>query len=403
MPNKPHLNLKRKEDCCGCRSCEQICPRQCISMQEDFEGFRYPVVDEDKCIHCGLCVSRCPMENFPALDDRLKNKIVYAARLKDDNALLRSSSGGMFTAIACSILKDNGAVFGCALDENFVARHICVENEAELDKLRGSKYVASDTNSTYSKVKNLLNENRKVLYTGCGCQIAGLRKFLGKDYDNLLTMEIICHGTPSQKLFSKHIEALSQKLGEKIESYEFRNKQDGWGLNYKTKAVTKTKTIFCHADKDPYYASFLRGKIYRPCCYECHFATPDRVADITVGDFWGIELFHPSFYDRHGISGIMFNTVSGQKIWDSIRNNIEYLPSNFDEFSHRNGNLKHPTKKPTCREKIYEGIDDVPYTIFSKKLQLHGKEKLISTIKNVLPKSIRIMINRVVFKVKGIK
>ena len=370
-------------------------------MQEDYEGFRYPSVEEDKCIHCGVCVSCCPMEKIPILGDKLENKVVYAARLKEENSLSRSSSGGMFTAIAKAVLKEHGCVFGCAFDENLVASHICIENETELDKLRGSKYVASDTNSTYSKVKSLLKENRTVLYTGCGCQIAGLRKFLGKDYNNLLTMEIICHGTPSQKLFSKYIEALSQKLGEKIESYEFRNKEDGWGLNYKTK--TKTKTIFCQADNDPYYASFLRGKTYRPCCYECHFATPNRMADITVGDFWGIELFHPSFYDRRGISGIMFNTVSGLKIWDSIRNYIEFVPSNFDEFSHRNGNLKHPTKKPLCRDGIYKGINEEPYLVFSKKLQLRGKEKILSTIKNMLPKSIRIKINRIVFYVRGRK
>ncbi len=399
MSCKPHINLERKEDCCGCRSCEQICPQQCISMREDYEGFRYPVVDENKCIHCGLCVSRCPMLNAPKFRAKLDSPKVYAVRSKNENVLLQSSSGGMFSVLAKFVLNENGAVFGCAFDENLIARHICVENEADLDKLRGSKYVASDTNSTYAKVKKLLNEDRKVLYSGCGCQIAGLHKFLGKDYDNLLTMEIVCHGTPSQKLFSKHLEALSQTLGEKIISYEFRNKQDGWGLNCKIK--TKTKTIFLPADKDPYYASFLRGRTYRPCCYECHFANSNKMADITVGDFWGIELFHPSFYDRRGISGVMLNTVFGKKTWDSVCHCVEYISSDFEKFSRRNGNLNAPTKKPLCRDGIYKGIDEIPYVIYSKKLQLHGKEKLISLMKNALPKTIRIMLNRVVFMLKG--
>ncbi len=399
MPGKPHINLERKEDCCGCRSCEQICPQQCISMQEDFEGFRYPTVNDKECIHCGLCVYHCPMITDPIISNRLTEPKVFAARLKDDILLKQSSSGGMFTALAKSILKQNGIVFGCAFDENFIAQHICVEKEVELERLRGSKYVASDPNSVYTQVRKFLKENRKVLFTGCGCHIAGLRKFLGKDYENLLTMEIICHGTPSQKLFSKHIEYLSQKMGEKILSYEFRNKQDGWGLNYKTK--TKTKTIFLPADKDSYYASFLRGKTYRPCCFECHFAKQERMADITVGDFWGIELFHPDFYDYRGVSGLMLNTVVGENAWKLAQAEVVAKPSNFAEFSRRNGNLKRPTKKPMERDNIYKGLDELSYSEFSERLTLYGKERLFSTVKNSLPKSVRILINRLFFKLFG--
>jgi coenzyme F420-reducing hydrogenase beta subunit len=401
MPDKPHISIERKEDCCGCRSCEQICPQQCISMQEDFEGFRYPAVNDKKCVHCGLCLTHCPMITDPVVSNRLKEPEVFAARLKDDALLMQSSSGGMFTAFAKSILKQKGVVFGCAFDENLVARHICVEKEVELERLRGSKYVASDPNSVYTQVRRFLKENRKVLFTGCGCQIAGLRKFLGKDYENLLTMEIICHGTPSQKLFSKHIEHLSQKMGEKILSYEFRNKQEGWGLNYKTKTKTKTKTIFLPADKDPYYASFLRGKTYRPCCFECHFAKQERMADITVGDFWGIELFHPDFYDYRGVSGLMLNTVAGQNAWKLLQTEVVAIPSNFAEFSRRNGNLIRPTKRPEARENIYQSLDNLSYAEFSERLKLRGKEKLLSTVKNSLPKSVRILINRLLFKFMG--
>ena len=370
-------------------------------MQEDFEGFRYPVVNNKKCVHCGLCVTHCPMITDPVVSNRLKEPKVFAARLKDDVFLKQSSSGGMFTAFAKSILKQDGVVFGCVFDENLIARHTYVENEAELERMRGSKYVASDLNSVYMQIKKFLKENRKVLFTGCGCQIAGLRKFLGKDCENLLTMEIICHGTPSQKLFSKHIEHLSKKMGEKILSYEFRNKQDGWGLNYKTKTKTKTKTIFLPADKDPYYASFLRGKTYRPCCFECHFAKQERMADITVGDFWGIELFHPDFYDRRGVSGLMLNTVSGQNAWKSAETEVVAIPSNFVEFSRRNGNLKRPTKKPMERDNIYKDLDNLSYAEYSERLKLHGKEKWLSSVKNFLPKSVRILINRLFFLFLG--
>ncbi len=401
MQDKPHITLARKEDCCGCRSCEQICPRGCISMQEDFEGFRYPVVNETRCIHCGLCISHCPMIEEPSMDNhRLQEPLVYAARLKNDEILLQSSSGGMFTAFAEETLKKDGVVFGCELDENLVARLVCVSKKNDLARLRGSKYVASDPNTSFRQVKDYLKQNKEVLFTGTGCQIAGLRKFLGNDYPNLLTIEIICHGTPSQKLFSKHVEFLEQQLGEKIVSFRFRDKSHGWGLNYRMQAVTATKVYECRESKDPYFSSFLRCKISRPCCYECRVAKTERIADITVGDFWGIEIFHPDFYDKRGVSGILLNTKKGLNAFKAVKKDFEYINSSFAEFSYKNGHLRVPARRPACRSEIYKGIDELPYSQYSNKLCLHGKQFFFTKMKELLPKSVRLKMNRWVFKLK---
>lgn len=402
MPDKPHIKLARKEDCCGCRSCEQICPRSCISMQEDFEGFRYPIVNEELCIHCGLCSSHCPMiEEFSMDNRRLSEPLVYAARLRNDEILLQSSSGGMFSVFAEETLNKDGVVFGCELDENLIARLICVKEKKELVRLRGAKYVASDPNTSYSQVKDYLKQNKAVFFTGTGCQIAGLYKFLGTDYPNLLTMEIICHGTPSQKLFSKHVEYLTQKLGERIVSFRFRDKSKGWGENYRMQALTATKVYESSESNDPYFSSFLRCKVSRPCCYECRIAKPERVADFTVGDFWGLELFHPEFYDQHGVSGILINTKKGLDVFESVKRGLDYIKSNFEEFSYKNGHLHSPAHRPACRTDIYKGIDELPYSQYSNKLRLRGKQFFFTKMKELLPKRIRLKINRCVFKLRG--
>lgn len=398
---KSHIEINRKEDCSGCKCCEQICPKHCISMQEDSEGFWYPEVNENECIHCGLCVECCPLNKAPELSRKLTEPEVFAATLKNKTILQNSSSGGLFSAFALEILKEGGVVFGCAFDENFKAVHIPILNADELYKLQGSKYVVSDLNNTYTQVRTFLSEGKKVLYSGSACHIAGLQKFLKNENENLLTLEILCHGTPSQKLFRKHLEYLSETYRGKILSYAFRDKSSGWGLNYKTKTKTKTKTIYSPADEDAYYASFLRGKTYRPSCYECHFAKQERIADITLGDFWGIELFHPEFYNKMGVSAVILNTEKAKAYWEKISDQVDCVSSSMKEVRLRNHNLNAPTVKPKCRDTIYDGIDGIPYSEFQKRLKLHGKEAVFSWIKNHLPKSLRLKINRLVFRLKG--
>ena len=197
-------------------------------MIEDEEGFRFPQVNGDLCIDCGLCTRRCPQLNTLPESDRLPSPEVFAAYAKDGDTVMSSSSGGLFTVLAEQVLKEGGVVFGAAYMENFEVCHVCVSRREDLEKLRRSKYVASDPGDTFRQVKELLSEGRRVLYTGCPCQIAGLRAYLNKDYDNLLTADIICHGTPSQKLFNKYLGWLKNKMGGEIQELNFRSKKKGW-------------------------------------------------------------------------------------------------------------------------------------------------------------------------------
>ena len=222
------------EFCTGCRMCEQICPRHCISMVQDNEGFLVPNINQGKCVNCGLCAKKCPQNRTEELVFDVKQTL--AARLKDDKTLYMSASGGAFAGIATAAIKNGWVVFGAAYDENMIVKHVKATSIDELLPLLNSKYVQCNTGDSFSEVKRLLNEGKKVLYSGTPCQISGLRSFIGKSSPNLLLVDVICHGVSSPLLFSKYLELLKQKHdGADITEFAFRDKRGGWGLGYKYK------------------------------------------------------------------------------------------------------------------------------------------------------------------------
>ena len=230
-----------KDKCFGCRSCEQVCPKKCIDIKPNEEGFLYPLVEESVCIHCGLCVKSCPAEN-PDVHRNHPSEL-YGLKNKDEKAIMRSASGGASDAAAKVILAEGGVIFGAAYDENLRVSHIEVNKIDDLYKIQSSKYVQSNVADCYSKAKKHLQEGRKVLFTGTPCQIAGLYAFLRKDYDNLYTLDLICHGVPSPLFFEKYIDYMGKKMGGKVIEYNFRSKDKrGWGTQYLAKTKTKTKT-----------------------------------------------------------------------------------------------------------------------------------------------------------------
>lgn len=381
-----------KEQCCGCRSCEQICPKSCISMFADDEGFLVPQINKELCINCGLCVNHCPM-----LSDEKKEVMphVYAAKNKNKEVLLDSTSGGIFDALARIILEKNGTVFGCAWSESLVAEHIEISNVNDLEKLHGSKYVQSDTKNTYTRVKNLLLQNQYVLYSGTSCQIAGLKSFLNEDFEKLFTIDIICHGVPSPILFKKYKKWLSIKMGSPIIFYDFRSKEkNAWGLTYKAKTKTKTKTKYLTAYLDPYYAAFLKGETYRECCYKCKYSNKNKPSDITLGDFWGIENQHPEFFDDKGVSIAIVNTNKGHIVFDSIKENINYINSEYDRASFNNMNLIKATVRPDIRDDIYVNIKGISENeLFEEKLKVDIK--LYKKIKYIIPYKIKKFLKKI--------
>ena len=285
-------------------------------------------------------------------------------KLKNREILEESTSGGVFSALANAYINDGGKVYGAAFDNNFRVKHIGIDNVVDLNKLRGSKYVQSNTENTYTEVKNDLENNKKVLYSGTACQIAGLKNFLGKDYENLLTIDIVCHGVPSQKIFIKYKEYIEKKYNGKVQEFYFRNKEKkGWGLNLKIK-LDNGKIIRRFAYVDPYYKAFINGDTYRECCYNCKYANSERVGDITLADYWGVASIHPEFYDGKGVSAIIVNTEKGMEAWNNVKENLEYIKTNLDSIKKYNSNLVEPTHRKDIRNDIYNDLDKKDFKKF---------------------------------------
>ncbi len=312
------IQINDKVYCSGCYSCAEICPKSCIEMREDDEGFWYPFVKENECIKCGRCVVACPIISKKKQVDEVEPE-AYAAYNKDFKTRLQSSSGGIFTLLAKNILAQGGVVFGATLTEDCKAvEHIYVEDKAQLFKLQGSKYVQSRIGHTYSLAKRILDSGRMVLFTGTPCQIEGLYSFLGKDYDNLITQDIICHGVPSPKVWKTWIEELEKKYKSEIETVLFRDKKYGWsGYSCKYSFKNKKQVRIKRSD-DLYMRAFLSDVILRPSCYNCAFKSVHRRADITLADFWGINHVFPDMNDNKGISLVLVHSLKGKKVWNEI-------------------------------------------------------------------------------------
>lgn len=380
------------KNCCGCTACEQICPKKCIAFKENNEGFMYPVVDEAVCVNCGACTKHCPVLN-PPLAENVPD--VYAAKYRDSKTTAESTSGGIFIPLAKSTLENGGIVYGCAYDENLKAKHIAVETENELFRLQGSKYVQSDISGIYSRIKADLDSNRYVLFSGTGCQVAGLRSFLGREYERLVTVDIVCHGVPSPRLFERYTDYLGKKLGEPIKSYNFRSKKrHGWGLFYELETAQKAKGG--SGFDDPYYNAFLNCKTYREGCYSCRFANCNRQGDITLADFWGIEYINPKFYSKNGVSLVLVNTEKGKKLWQSLDNCIESTESTLEQAVKMNKNLSEPSSRPECRSSIYDGFDGDFEKYVNQKLYV--KFDIKRKIKAVVPVALKGRIKHLIKK-----
>ena len=344
--------------CCGCRACEQVCPVGCIKMNYDAEGFIVPIIDVTKCISCGKCVEVCSQKDSDIYNGNNGESEVYAARNNNKATVLKSSSGGVFIAIAEMILSQNGVVVGCAFDENFQAHHILVHDKVDLWKLMGSKYIQSEIGNVYGQIKKILLENRPVLFSGTGCQVASLKKNLGIEYDNLFTIDIICHGVPSQKLFNKYLKYLEIKHNGVVTSYDFRCKdKSGWG--HVAKYVINSKEYYETSTLDPFYHAFIQTKIFRECCYSCKYACNNRVGDISLGDYWGIEIVHPEFASDSGNSLVLVNTPKGKKIFSEIKKTLMTVESSYQKAAVKNCNLTKPASRPLDRDRIYKEIDTI--------------------------------------------
>lgn len=383
-----------KKNCCGCTACKNICPKNAITFKLGSETFLEPVIDFKLCINCGLCKKICPQLN-KIEKNNIKHQKVYAVKNKNIEERKFSSSGGMFSVLARYYLNNSGFVFGATFNDNLQVEHIAIKKIEELNKLQGSKYIQSDLKETFKEVKQYLKENRKVLFVGTPCQIAGLKSFLKIDYDNLLLVDLVCHGVPSQKLFDKFIEWKEEQIGEKIEKFNFRDKsKKNWGC-YSSSIKTKNKIIYEDSNENPYYRAFLNGDIYRECCYDCLYATEDRVGDVTIADFWGCEDYYPKFADRNGVSAVLINNEKGKVVFESIKKDIEYIETDIEKVKRKNHNLESPTKKNEIREKAYNNIERKNFKTIMVE-NLNYKYTFFDKLKKIIPNKLKKKIKRLV-------
>lgn len=345
--------MKNKSECCGCTACQQICPMQCITMELDQEGFLYPKIDESICIQCNKCEDICPVRH----SDFLKGKTdAYVGYSINEDIRKSSSSGGIFSLVAEFVIKQKGIVFGAAFNEEFIVHHIYVESEEELYKLRGSKYVQSILENTYAEAKKFLKNDRLVLFSGTECQIAGLKKYLGKEYNNLLTLDVLCYGVPSPKIWKLYLEDQEKKYDSKISSVQFRNKELGWKKFSVRIQFENGKEYSVPFSDDKFMNMFLSNIDLRPSCHNCQFKDFPRISDITIGDSWGIEKYMPEMDDDQGTSVILIHTDKGRKLLDEIQKCMILKKTELDKILPSSADSRKSVSKHPNREKYWADL-----------------------------------------------
>ena len=300
VDEKPII-FKRKHNCCACTACYNACPVNAISMTIDDEGFYYPSINIEKCIGCNKCLNVCKFKFDQknngyknTLDNDLTYPVVYAVKHKDFDIRINSRSGGIFTALSDNILNKKGVIYGCILTDDFKAIHTRTTSPHGRDKMRGSKYIQSQLNDIFKDVYCEIEKNTPVLFSGTSCQIAGLKSYIGKEYDNLLCVDIVCHGVPSPKIWGEYLNWHEQKNNAKCINVDFRNKTDfGWKTHIETLTMKNEKSSEIKVNSEIFKSLFYSHNILRPSCYHCPYKSTIHPGDITIGDYWGIDKAAP--------------------------------------------------------------------------------------------------------------
>lgn len=361
------IDIKDKSLCSGCGACYSICPVGTVTMQRDGEGFLYPSVEKSTCIDCGMCEKVCG--EYKSVN---AEHSAYACINKDEDVRKSSSSGGVFYLLAEYILDNGGVVFGAAFDKDFSVHHIAAENKEDLQSLMGSKYLQSRIEDTYKKAKNFLDKGKTVLFSGTPCQTDGFLKYLGKEYDNLILQDIICHGVPSPKVWEKYVIFRRKTDSSTAQRISFRQKTYGWktfSVLFEYSDNTKYEQIL---SKDLFMKSFLKNLSLRPSCYSCQHKNYNRMSDITLADFWGIEKEKPHLFDDKGTSLVWIHSLKGKEIFEKIKDKTICEEVDINEALKYNKAALESVKLSQERKIFFDKLDKMNFDKLVKKIAGEG-------------------------------
>lgn len=364
------INIVNKVDCCGCNACGDICAHNAITYKTDIEGFWYPVVDSEKCVDCGLCEKVCPVINVDRLKKNdLEQSICYAAEHKNLEVVFDSTSGGLFSALAERMYSDGGYVGGAIYNDDFSVKHFISADNKDLPALRSSKYLQSSLEGFFVRVRELVKAGEKVLVCGTPCQMAALRAFLGRDYDNLVIADFICRGINSPKVMRKYLDTFEERYGSPVVYSKAKSKEYGW-RNLTHKAILKDGRAYYETRANN---SFTKGYLHtnafcRPSCYDCKFKDFPRMADITLADFWGIESVDHYMEKDLGTSLVMLNSNKGVRFFEGVKSRINFVSVPFESILSGNPALTKPLGAPKVnRENFFKDLDDMSFTQVAEK------------------------------------
>ena len=390
---KDNILKFKKTDCYGCTACEAVCPTNAITFRQDEEGFYYPTLDEKACVHCGACVKVCNIE-----EETLKKTLneepehVYAVWSKSRESVLKSTSGGAAYHVSRHFVENGGVVYGVAWTEHFVAAHVRVDTPEHIDSLRGSKYVQSKLSGIFTHIRDDLKQGRRVLFIGTPCQVGGLKSFIkGGLRDKLYTIDLVCHGTPSIKMFKAYIDYLEKKENAQVVQFKFRGKKHSGWRAYEQIGYSNGKMTQYVSGHRSYFKGFYSAFYSKSRCYNCFYSCENRTGDVTLSDFWGSEKSDKrlAIERKYGYNFFACNTEKGRELLENIKDTMVIVPSSYEVAVKGDVRFRHSDAYPPVRNVIYSELDAIGYEGIARKYLRSWDSKLKALIPDFLINIIR--------------